>query len=291
MLFQTTKIQIFESNSQPALYGTEYKKYVSPNTITDLPDEFKAWVSENMERQNNWASTPYFIRDNFKNGKLSEGLKYVNRQLSHATDFFGINTPQSTTIKVVNEHIIDITAQHASILSSKSEFLANKMGVQVTPVNFKTPQRIIEKAIRDYKGDVSMVSDIIRNTFIAPNDKIPNVIAEIKKQFKVIQFKKQISIDGYTGYLFKVLISNSIKGEIQINTPQMIYAKDDKARDILGDNLFYYIKEKSGLLHGLGHRYYEQYRILSDEDKKSKIGQDLVNKSRKYYGRINRVKL
>lgn len=60
-----------------ALYGTEYKKYVSPNTIIDLPDEFKAWVSENMERQNNWASTPYFIRDNFKNGKLSEGLKYV----------------------------------------------------------------------------------------------------------------------------------------------------------------------------------------------------------------------
>ncbi len=60
-----------------ALYGTEYKKYVSPNTITDLPDEFKAWVSENMERQNNWASTPYFIRDNFKNGKLSEGLIYV----------------------------------------------------------------------------------------------------------------------------------------------------------------------------------------------------------------------
>lgn len=59
-----------------ALYGTEYKKYVSPNTITDVPDEFKAWVEENKDRQAGWASTPYFIRDNFKNGNLSEGLRF-----------------------------------------------------------------------------------------------------------------------------------------------------------------------------------------------------------------------
>lgn len=259
-----------------ALYGTEYKKYVSPNTITDLPDEFKAWVSENMERQNNWASTPYFIKDNFKNGKLAEGL---------------ICVPNLKPIKVINEHIIDITAQYAGTFSAKSEHLANKMGIQVTPVNLKSKKHIIEKAIRDYRGDVSLVSDIIRNTFIADNDKIPDIIAEIKKQFNVIQFKAQFSNDGYTGYLFKILVSDGIKGEIQINTPQMIYAKEVNAREIIGDSLFDRIKEKSGLLHGLGHKYYEQYRTLSDADKQSKIGQDLIEKSKKYYGRISQVKL
>lgn len=58
------------------LYGEEYKKYVSKNTVRDLPEGFKQWVEENKDRQDNWASTPYFIRDNFKNGRLEDGLSY-----------------------------------------------------------------------------------------------------------------------------------------------------------------------------------------------------------------------
>ena len=67
-----------------ALRGEEYKKYVSKGLIKDLPDNFKEWASENEERQKNWASTPYFIKDNFKNGKLSEGLKYETPKIDHA---------------------------------------------------------------------------------------------------------------------------------------------------------------------------------------------------------------
>lgn len=60
-----------------ALNGTEYKKYTSKDLITDFPDNFKEWVSENAPKQAGWASTPYFIKDNFKDGKLSEGLIYA----------------------------------------------------------------------------------------------------------------------------------------------------------------------------------------------------------------------
>ncbi|GIJ96562.1 hypothetical protein CAPN001_11310 [Capnocytophaga stomatis] len=56
-----------------ALYGTEYKKRVSPQ-ITEYPEEFKKWVNENAEAQKGWKSTPYFIRDNFVDGKLENGL-------------------------------------------------------------------------------------------------------------------------------------------------------------------------------------------------------------------------
>ncbi|WGU70631.1 hypothetical protein QIU18_00285 [Capnocytophaga canimorsus] len=56
-----------------ALYGTEYKKRVSPQ-ITEYPEEFKKWVNENAETQKGWNSTPYFIRDNFVEGKLENGL-------------------------------------------------------------------------------------------------------------------------------------------------------------------------------------------------------------------------
>ena len=48
----------------------------SQNTVTDLPAGFKEWVEENKDRQQDWATTPYFIRDNFKGGELAGGLKF-----------------------------------------------------------------------------------------------------------------------------------------------------------------------------------------------------------------------
>ena len=58
-----------------ALRGTQYKPLQAKNVVTDVPDEFKKWVKDHIEAQKNWGSTPYFIKDNFKDGKLSEGLK------------------------------------------------------------------------------------------------------------------------------------------------------------------------------------------------------------------------
>lgn len=60
-----------------ALYGTEYKKRQSKNVVTDVPDGFKEWVAENADAVSGWKSTPYFIRDNFKDGDLSKGLKFA----------------------------------------------------------------------------------------------------------------------------------------------------------------------------------------------------------------------
>lgn len=58
-----------------ALRGTQYKPLQAKNLVTDVPDEFKKWVKEHEEAQKGWSSTPYFIKDNFRDGKLSEGLK------------------------------------------------------------------------------------------------------------------------------------------------------------------------------------------------------------------------
>jgi|GEM_PF-1118311 len=65
------------SDLKSALYGKEYKKLVPKNAVTDFPQGFKDWVAENEERQAGWSSTPYFIRDNFVNGTLADGLKYI----------------------------------------------------------------------------------------------------------------------------------------------------------------------------------------------------------------------
>lgn len=58
-----------------ALNGTTAKKYISPETIDKMPDGFNEWVDAHKDKQKNWSSTPYFIRDNFKNGNLADGLK------------------------------------------------------------------------------------------------------------------------------------------------------------------------------------------------------------------------
>lgn len=57
-----------------ALHGTTYKKMQAKNIVVDVPDGFKQWVKDHVEAQANWASTPYFVKDNFKDGQLSKGL-------------------------------------------------------------------------------------------------------------------------------------------------------------------------------------------------------------------------
>ena len=65
------------SRLKDALNGTEHKKYVSAETIADMPQGFKDWVAENEAQQGNWASVPYFIQDNFKDGVLANGLNFT----------------------------------------------------------------------------------------------------------------------------------------------------------------------------------------------------------------------
>jgi hypothetical protein len=69
------------SDLKSALRGTEYKKLEVKNEVTDMPDGFKEWVAENQQKQSNWGSTPYFIKDNFKGGLLSKGLTFATKDV------------------------------------------------------------------------------------------------------------------------------------------------------------------------------------------------------------------
>lgn len=53
----------FDEYQQSILKGTE-KDFVFTGRITELPQNAKAWVSDNKERINGWKSEPWFIRDN-----------------------------------------------------------------------------------------------------------------------------------------------------------------------------------------------------------------------------------
>lgn len=68
------------SDLKSALRGEPYKKLQVKNAVTDVPDGFKDWVAENTDKQANWGSTPYFIKDNFKGGDLSKGLNITTKE-------------------------------------------------------------------------------------------------------------------------------------------------------------------------------------------------------------------
>nr|WP_129729934.1 hypothetical protein [Parabacteroides goldsteinii] len=54
----------------------------SKNTVTDVPAGFKDWCKENADRVKGWSSTPYWIRDNFKEGDLSRGLSFRTKGIN-----------------------------------------------------------------------------------------------------------------------------------------------------------------------------------------------------------------
>lgn len=51
----------------------------SENAVTDMPDGWKQWMEDNAERIENAKSMPYFIRDNFKDGDPSQGLRWMEK--------------------------------------------------------------------------------------------------------------------------------------------------------------------------------------------------------------------
>lgn len=58
-----------------ALNGTEYKKQQRSDLVTDMPQGFLDWCKENEKASETWKSTPYFIRDNFTDGRIAKGLR------------------------------------------------------------------------------------------------------------------------------------------------------------------------------------------------------------------------
>nr|DAW15706.1 MAG TPA: minor capsid protein [Caudoviricetes sp.] len=286
-----------------ALRGEEYKKYVSKALIKDLPDNFKEWASENEERQKNWASTPYFIKDNFVDGDLSKGLMYIQKPkpltlLEKAAIRHENRTPeQAQAIQARWDE------RSASRLIAKSEEIkdevqafavsvAAEFGGRVTPVNLKTRASIIRKlGTAEVNHDAREIKDAVRTTIMVDSDKVDGVRSYFKQikssggNVQRIKVQAGSVFLGYTGTIVNINGANGLTAEIQVNTPKMIYAKEppEDAKRIIGEALWRKIQRETGLPGGLGHKYYEQYRSLTYEQQRSELGREIARKSEEYY--------
>lgn len=168
--------------------------------------------------------------------------------------------------------------------------IANKYAGKVTPINFKSENSITRKVNDELGGDVTQLKDAVRNTVVVPYNKLNDVVSQLRTNPKFVRVKVQEGPEyyGYKGVITNIKTSNGIYGEMQVNSPGMIYAKEPKAiaLNYMDEGAYNSIAEKTGLPGGLGHHYYEEIRQInpvtaSEIDLTRRL--TLIEESKKYY--------
>lgn len=178
-------------------------------------------------------------------------------------------------------------------IDAAADQIANKLGGKVAKAPLKGRARALEKANNDYDGDVTRLKDVARNTVVVKAGKEGEALAMLRELNPNISDKNVKVIDaaqdplGYSGTNVSVPTSHG-PAEVQINSPEMIYAKESpaNARNILGNETYDALANTHGMPPGgEGHAYYEQYRSSSDPALKAKVAEE----SRAYYDQVRRA--
>lgn len=233
----------------------------SVNSVRDVPDQFKKWVLENsvrIEKANANGTLPYFLKDNKEIFQNISTEKSVSEVMQRASD-------------VGNE------------VQSLAYRIASRYSGYVTPVNYKSKSSITRKVNTEHVTPYD-IKDAVRTTIIAPKSEIESILKELNNLPSFIRLKRQKpeSFMGYSGNIVNIRTSNGLTAEIQVNTDLMIYAKElpEEAKRILGENRWNEIHKETGLEGGLGHKYYEEWRVM---DKSNPKAIEIAKKSAEYY--------
>lgn len=277
----------------------------SVNEVKDLPQGFKAWMEENKSRIEGAKTLPYFIKDNPQWTSLQakpsaptgeeRRAKILERAKARheARTAEQISEIQKRWDELNASHIVDKAIAVKDEVQQYAERIAHSFGATVTPINLKSKASIVRKLnTYDVNHSVFKVKDAVRTTIIAPATQIDALRNHFRTQIggTVLRVKEQsgAGLLGYTGTIVNIRCSNGIVGEVQINTPRMIYAKEkpEDAMRILGRELWEKIRRETGMDGGLGHKYYEEFRLLSEEEQRSEKGEALRKASEAYYDRF-----
>lgn len=237
----------------------------SVNSVRELPKAFTDWAEQNEERAREGRSLPYFIRDN--KGML-DGF-YLDKAIEETREraFLSGNEVQGL-----------------------AETIARRYGANCTPINFKGADSIRRKVYSERSADPTFtpddLKDAVRTTVVADRSDIQSVCADLRTTDGFLRYKPQKTPLGYTGNIINIRTKNGMVAEIQVNTARMIYAKEKPAdaRRVIGDKLWNQIHKETGLEGGLGHKFYEAYRVLDPESPEAK---EILRQSRDYYRHFN----
>lgn len=166
-------------------------------------------------------------------------------------------------------------------------------GRPIIPASLKLTERITEKAKVEYGGDHARVTDVARNTVLTKNQQAYQTAVEKltghPDTVRVTTHTPKAHPMGYSGTRVVVKAPNGHLAEIQVNTPEMIYAKETAAvaKNMLGEKLYEKVKARLGdkIEGGKGHQIYEEYRKLDPEKDLAKR-MALEAESKQYYDSV-----
>ena len=144
--------------------------------------------------------------------------------------------------------------------------VAERFNGCVTGINYKTRESATRKCKTDNCRPYDL-KDLARTTIVAgwSSEEVQPAIDYLKEKAEERGFfgryKHQTSDYGYWGDIVN-LKYEKLMTEIQVKTYGMFYASQEEelVRSVIGDELYNYIREKSGVEPGLSHHYYEIMR-------------------------------
>lgn len=247
---------------------------------------------------------------------LQDKLKINDFLLKSRVGFYVDNPENRRLLRVgmkygsLKEKEAQIEEYFHKVISNYNDFnekinnISKSLNVMCSKVSIKSKERSYSKIVNDYNGNFFRLKDIIRSTFLYVDSKDKqSIINQIKQNFNKVKIVEQSpeKYQGYSGVKINVQFNNGTWGEIQLNTPQIIYGKEKK-EDILkyyySEELYNEIDKKSTVKAGLGHLLYEKIRDLQSL---IKAGEDLnenkkklnmyVALSRQYYNKIRKIEI
>lgn len=273
LMDEATRNENEQAELKAALTGKPYKPKRAKNEVLDVPDGFKAWVAENVAAQENWASTPYFIADNFIDGQLSLGLKQGANDGGVKTIMQAIEVAKGFGIGHID--FGDATVEQANIIldALQEEFdYFGDAGIPLNGLSFAKGDMHTKKEGGHYN---TQTNEIVINLDIFGDDAdsgkpILEKIASLEAQ----RAKLQADIDKWTAKLginpaadkmlkqdIKLMKSSITDIEIKINA----YKKDIAAgHDEISLTYGYSLKDlkdrvKATIHHEFGHLFDHKY--------------------------------
>lgn len=249
----------------------------SKSVIREPNKYFQDWWKSNKKRVSEAQSLPYWVKDNPKYAKIKREKTDAEKSLE----------------KAIKDVVIKARSSGGEV-QGLAESIAAGHNAICTPINYKSEASIKRKVLsRRIKDDSFMpenLTDCVRTTIIVDTRQLKYVINELKAQESFYKYKPQKTILGYVGNIVNVKTNNGLVAEIQVNTAKMIYAKElpENAKAILGEKLWNKIHRETGIEGGLGHKYYEEWRVMSKEEQQSAKGIALRKRSEEYYSHFNK---
>jgi hypothetical protein len=175
-----------------------------------------------------------------------------------------------------------------------SDSVAAEEGGTVAKAPLKSRESALRKVVTEYGGDVSRLKDLARDTIVIDHGKEIETLALLRKHDPEILEGGVKIVDpakdplGYSGITVSVPTKSGLTAEVQINSPEMIYAKEAPAdaRRILGDARYEQLLSTPGIPPGgRGHALYEQWRVMPEGPAKDLVAAE----SRAYYASVRLI--